>query len=247
MPQIFSKSPKRCFLTLARVAGRRPENHPPKSSPQVTEMMIDPTLLAVMTGLIGAIGAMIWSFLMASKIAAPRAAAKSKLLLVNILTGATPEDQEILERVRGSLVRPEVEKVLGAVSDVPKELEIDSDALSEALAPLIEERVFRAFNQVKAQEARGLQKQLEELGLDSVVDEAKGVIAEQLPPEMVQAQRLLNMKVSKRYASEHPVEAQALEFGKLYVMQYLQGLMPQNGAATTSKAVSASSNGFGVR
>lgn len=128
-----------------------------------------------------------------------------------------------------------------------EDFQIDSDALSAALGPMVSEHVYQAVNQVKAQETKGLQAQLEALGVEGVVDEAKDMIAQSLPPEMVQAQKILGMKVSKKYASEHPIEAQALEMGKLYLMQMLQGQMGLPSAPARSEAVSEAKRGFGVR
>jgi len=213
-------------------------------------MNIDPVLLATMTGLVGALGAMVWSYLMASRVAAPRA----KRLIVEALTHEGPE----VVAVRKALIEPALTAQYAAFTAQTAEGGIDiasevENAINATLGPLearigttVSEHVLMAVNQAKAQETKALQAQLEELGVSAVVDEAKGMLAESLPPQMLQAQRILGMKVSKRYASEHPIEAQALEMGKLYLMQMLQaqgltGEAPARAVATTE------ARGFGVR
>jgi hypothetical protein len=213
-------------------------------------MYIEPVILSTISLLIGAGGAMVWSYLMASKVAAPRA----KRLIVEALTHEGPE----VKAVRAALIEPALTAQYAAftaqtggegldiASEVINAVNATLGPLEARIGPTVSEHVLMAVNQAKAQETKALQAQLEELGVSAVVDEAKGMLAESLPPQMLQAQRILGMKVSKRYASEHPIEAQALEMGKLYLMQMLQaqGLA---GEAPARAVASTEVRGFGVR
>ena len=213
-------------------------------------MYVEPTLLATMTGIIGAMPAALWSYLMASKVAAPRA----KRLIVSALTNEGPE----LQAVREHLINPALQAHYDAISAKlePEGLDIASEvesAVNEALGafrselgPVVSEHVMMAVNQVKAQETKSLQAQLEQLGIGAVVGEAQDAVAAQLPPQLIQAQRLLSMKVSKKYASEHPLEAQALEAGKLWIMQMLDAQGMMNGGVPKPVA-ETETGGFGVR
>ena len=213
--------------------------------------MIDALMWSVMMALGGAMGAMMWSYLMASKVAAPRA----KRLIVDALTTEGPE----VQAVRAALIEPALEASyaridakLGAEGpDIASEVESAvNDALGafrDELGPMMSTHVYQAVQQVKAQETKALQAQLEELGVGAVVDEAKGMLAEQLPPQMLQAQRILGMKVSKKYAAEHPIEAQALEMGKMYLMQMMQGQLGIAPGAAATQSTAPATRGFGVR
>ena len=205
--------------------------------------MIDPVLLATATGLIGAVGAMIWSFLMASKVAAPRAAQKSRLLLVNILTGATEEDREILDKVRGSLVRPEVERVLAEIPDfeVP-EFAIDYDALGSAVGKHVEMQ----FRQVEAQKAKLTGQFLKDMGIDEALGDMEEAAREEamaaLGPQAQIAMEILNTKIPKKASL---VEKTVMQFAKAQAAQLIQGQMP--GQAAQAAPVEAPARGFGVR
>jgi hypothetical protein len=151
----------------------------------------------------------------------------------------------------------EAQKVAFSAITVPTGDEIASEvesavndalgAFRDELGPMMSTHVYQAVQQVKAQETKALQAQLEELGVGAVVDEAKGMLAEQLPPQMLQAQRILGMKVSKKYAAEHPIEAQALEMGKLYLMQMMQGQLGIAPGAAATQSIAPATRGFGVR
>jgi hypothetical protein len=151
----------------------------------------------------------------------------------------------------------EAQKVAFSAITVPTGDEIASEvesavndalgAFRDELGPMMSTHVYQAVQQVKAQETKALQAQLEELGVGAVVDEAKGMLAEQLPPQMLQAQRILGMKVSKKYAAEHPIEAQALEMGKLYLMQMMQGQLGIAPGAAATQSTAPATRGFGVR
>ena len=161
---------------------------------------------------------------------------------------------DITHRVDSGLegIETRVDAKLGAEGpDIASEVESAvNDALgafNEQLGPIISTHVYQAVNQVKAQEAKSLQAQLEELGVPQMVEEGKALVAEQLPPQLMQAQRILQMKVSKKYAAEHPIEAQALEMGKLYLMQFMQGQLGTRGAEHGAVTEAAASRGFGVR
>ena len=205
-------------------------------------------MLATMTGIVGALLAALWSFLMASKVAAPRA----KRLIVTALTSEGPE----LQAVRDHLIQPALDAQYAAftgqtasggtqiASEVENAVNEALEAFRDEIGPQVANHVTMAINQVKAQETKSLQAQLEELGVPALVEEGKAVLAEQMPPQLLQAQRILGMKVSKRYAAEHPIEAQAIEMGKLYLMQMMQGQLGLGGAA---QSVAADGGGFGVR
>lgn len=169
-----------------------------------------------------------------------------------VITASAETKQQAIDTVVGMEKRldSQVAKVETMVASLPSadDLGIDYDELAEHVGPAIGQYVTMAFNQVKAQETKALQAQLEQLGVGEVIDEAKAMALDQLPPQMVQAQRILGMKVSKKYASEHPIEAQAIEMGKLYIMQMLEGQLGGLGIGPKEGSrASAESGGIGVR
>ena len=109
-------------------------------------------------------------------------------------------------------------------------------------------RIEMFWRNERAQETKRLQEQLAELNIPGVTEEAKQMMLQQLPAQALQAQKLLKMKVSKRYAEEHPLEAQAIEFGKLFLMNQLEGASPFGFAPTGGgESPGVSSGKFGVR
>ena len=109
-------------------------------------------------------------------------------------------------------------------------------------------RIEMFWRNERAQETKRLQEQMAELNIPGVTEEAKQMMLQQLPAQALQAQKLLKMKVSKRYAEEHPLEAQVIEFGKLFLMNQLEGaspfgMIPTGGGESTG----VSSGKFGVR
>ena len=214
--------------------------------------MIDPTLLAVATGLIGATGAMIWSYLMASKVAAPRAAAKSRLLLVNILTGATEEDKEILESVRANLVRPEVERVTAEleakIAEIPDPQDIEIPEIDyEGIAQLVGKHVEMQFRQVEAQQAKRTGEFLRSMGIDEALGELEAGAREEalqaLGPQAQVAMEILNTKIPKKASL---IEKTVMQFAKAQAAQLVQGQMGGIAQEAPREPVSAN-RGFGVR
>lgn len=65
---------------------------------------MDPAMIAATFGLVGAMCAAVWSFLMAKYVAGPRA----KELMVGTLKGTTARDKEIVGEIREQLIRPEL-------------------------------------------------------------------------------------------------------------------------------------------
>ena len=119
----------------------------------------------------------------------------------------------------------------------------------EAFGNDMMQRIEMFWRNERAQETKRLQEQMAELNIPGVTEEAKAMMLEQLPAQALQAQKLLKMKVSKRYAEEHPLEAQAIEFGKLFLMNQLEGASPFGMIPTGGGAESTgvSSGKFGVR
>lgn len=209
--------------------------------------MVDPTMLAVATGLIGAAGAMVWSFLMASKVAAPRAAQKSRLLLVNILTGASTEDKAILETIRGTLIRPEIERL---TEDMPKldpdDLAIDYDEIATRVGPVVSSHMEMAFRQVEAQQAKRTGEFLKEMGIDEHLAGVEESLREEAlmaaGPQAQALMEILNMKIPKKASV---IEKVVMQTAKAQAAQLLQGGIGLEKAAP-AESVSRSS-GFGVR
>ena len=118
------------------------------------------------------------------------------------------------------------EQVAAAVTDISNQVEsklgegaaIDTGAITATVASEIKQFLLTE----KQEQARDLQRQLQEAGLEEMVNEAQGALAAQIPPSMVQAQKALNFKVSKKYAAENPIAAYALELGKLGLAQMLE-------------------------
>ena len=209
--------------------------------------MIDPTMLAAATGVIGATLAAIWSFLMAAKVAAPRAAKKSKLLLVNILTGATPEDQAILGTIQEKLIRPEVERMSAAMPKLDEEaLAIDYDEIAEAVGPIVTKHMEMAFRQVEAQQAKRTQQFLNEMGVDDKLKDLEGAAREQAMAQMgIEGQiamEILEMKVNKKASV---VEKLVLQKAKLEAAKMIQGSM--GAEETIIQPASVGRSGIGVR
>ncbi len=215
-------------------------------------MYIEPTLLATMTGVIGAMLAALWSYLMASKVAAPRA----KRLIVEALTTDGPE----VKAVRAALIQPALDAQYAAftgqtaaggtqiASEVENAVNEALGAFNEQLGPTISNHVLMAVNQAKAQETKGLQAQLEQLGMGDVIEEGKAMIMDQLPPGAVAYKRMMESRPSKKWTAEHPFEAQLYEGMKVLFSQYAQGQAVLGlGGAQQAQATEAAGKGFGVR
>ena len=175
--------------------------------------MIDATLLAALTGIIGAIGAMVWSFLMASKIAAPRAAEKSKLLLVSILTGATPEDKEILERVQNSLVRPVVTEAF--------------NQLGEQLPDSIAEHVDMHFKAFQSAEAKNMGKLIEELNLEGISKEMQEEAIQRLSLGQRATMKVMTLKIPKATREAHPLSSALFDSSRAEIAQGIAAILGQ--------------------
>jgi len=154
-------------------------------------------------------------------VASLRAASKSKNLLVNVLQGKTPEDQEILDKIRGHMLRPELVEVTNAITAKMDQVEFPEPDM-EAIGREVATHVEMALKNMEAQQVNRLQKHLDDLGLDDVMGEQKAAIMAQIPDSMKQMQKLANYKVSKRYQEEHPLEALVIEVGKTGLMQYFE-------------------------
>lgn len=203
--------------------------------------MIDPTLLAALTGIIGAILAAIWSFLMAAKVAAPRAAAKSKALIIGILTGETKEDQMILESIRASLVRPEIEKMMAS----PPEFEIDADAMADRLYAKIQGEKGTAMKALQEELQNKFDGPLNELS-ESLMDGARMAQS----PMDIALMRLLNVELTPKFKKMYPDKAMLIESGKVTIAQLAEiarhsGLL--NRASEGAAIESASGWNPGVR
>ena len=144
-------------------------------------MYIDPTLLATMTGLIGALAAATWSYLMASKVAAPRA----KRMIVDALTREGPE----LVAVREHLIQPALDAQKQAFTAIPMPtamqiasevenavkanlgaLSIDTEALAQAIGPQISTHVNMALKQMEAQQSKRVGQFLKDAGLEDQLE-----------------------------------------------------------------------------
>lgn len=213
--------------------------------------MIEPTMLAALTGIVGAALAAIWSFLMAAKVAAPRAATRSKLLLVNILTGATKEDKEILETIRGSLVRPEVERLMtGMQENAEMEITIPDDQI-DALAS----KMYAMFQGERGNAMRQMQKELEPF-TGPINELAEGLMegarAAQSPSDIA-LMRLLNIELSPAFKKKNPQLAFMIESGKVTLAQLAEiarqsGLAEKmQGGSASEVPISSGRGSFGVR
>ena len=218
--------------------------------------MIDPAILASAMALVGATGAMIWSYLMASKVAAPRA----KRLIVDALT----TEGEELKAVRTALIDPalaasrdeiarEVAVMKQTLADLPRidpeDLSLDYDEMGEGLRPIIgpmvSEHVTMAVNQFKAQETKALQDALNAAGLDEAVEgmgaEAQQAMLQQMNLGQQAAMKIMSMKPSKKWEKDHPFGVVGFETFKAAQMQVLSALQGGNaGNATIENAPSRS-------
>ena len=205
---------------------------------------MDPWLFASLTGILGAMLAALWSFLMAAKVAAPRAAAKSKILITNILTGKTAEDREILEKIRVNLVRPEVEKLSAEMPEMP-EIEIDAERVIEGIwsRMCVEKGVAVRQMQEQLGEFKG---PLSELA-GSIMNDARQATG----PTDIALMRLLNVEVTPKFAKTHPELAMLIESGKVTLAQLVElarqtGFLNREGGGQM-EGVQPGSSGFGVR
>ena len=212
---------------------------------------MEPYMMAAATGIIGAIGAMIWSFLMASKVAAPRAAKKSRLLLVNILTGATDEDKRILETIRGTLVRPEVERMRASMPSIDEEaLAIDYEELAKELdgvmRPMVAEEISKVVMQQQAQSAKVTGEFLKQMDLDGHLEgleaEARQAVLDQAGPQAQVLAELADIKIPKRASAVHKA---FLNMVKAQALGMVQAQMP--GASAPVEAPVEGNRGIGVR
>ena len=118
------------------------------------------------------------------------------------------------------------QQVAAAVTDISNQVEtklgegaaIDTGAITATVASEIKQFLLTE----KQEQAREIQAQLQNAGIEEMMDEAKGQLAAQVPMSMVQAQKAINFKVSKKYAAENPIAAYALELGKLGLAQMLE-------------------------
>ena len=213
--------------------------------------MIDPLMVASLTGIIGAILAATWSFLMAAKVAAPRAASKSKLLLVGILTGESEEDKRILGTIQERLIRPEVEKLTATLPKFDEEsLAIDYAEMAEELKPIIgpivSEHMQMAFRQVEAQQAKRTGEFLKNMGVDEQLKGMEAGMREEalaeLGPQAAIMMEILETKIPKKASV---VEKLIMQSAKAQAAKMLQGMAGATQGA--AQVVSAAYNpGYGT-
>ena len=166
--------------------------------------MISAIMLATLTALIGASGAMVWSFLMAAKVAAPKAAVKSRLLLVSILTGATPEDEAILETIKGKLIRPEIS---AAMADMKVELPpLDLESLVEPLGQRMNATLDMKIKSMNAEQANAVRRFLKDQGvsLGKAETEAEQIMLSQLTDQQLALRKFATMKIPPTIKRDHP-------------------------------------------
>jgi len=213
-------------------------------------MYIDPTILAVATGLVGATGAMIWSYLMASKVAAPRA----KRLIVEALTTEGAE----LKAVREHLINPALEATETRFNEqtasngdeiaesIESALNARLEAFSNELGPTVSQHVMMAFRQVEAQQAKRTGEFLKQMGIDEQLEgleeEVRQEAMAQMGPQAQIAMEILNTKIPKKASI---IEKTIMQFAKAQAAQLVQGNMM--GADTTHVEAPSTSRGFGVR
>ena len=154
------------------------------------------------------------------------------------------------KRVNESLTK--VEAVIAALPKFDEDmLAIDYEEMAEnlkpVLGPMVSEHVGMAINQAKAQETKSLQAQLETLGLDEVIGEAKEQVLAQLPPEALAYKRMMDSRPSKKWSNEHPIETQLYEGMKILFSQYAQGQGLLPGGREAAAEARPVSTGFGVR
>lgn len=166
--------------------------------------MIETGWLLFGASLVSAIAAMTWSFLMAAKVAAPRAAAKSKLLLVSILTGATPEDETILETIKGKLIRPEIS---AALADLKVEMPaLDIEPLVGPLTERMNASLDMKMKSMKGEEQNAVRRFLEEQGvnLEAAGAEAEQIMLSQLTDQQLALRKFATMKIPPAIKQNHP-------------------------------------------
>ena len=217
-------------------------------------MYIDPTLLATMTGLIGALAAATWSYLMASKVAAPRA----KRMIVDALTHEGPE----LVAVREHLIQPalDAQRAVAATQTaagqaaIAAELErivkanlgalsIDAGALAEAIGPQVSTHINMALKQAEAQQGKRIGAFLKDMGLDEQLGELEAGAREQamaaLPAQAQVLMEIMNTKIPKSATTSERVLMQA---AKVTAAQLLQGgmanIMPGQASASAGTGYS---------
>ena len=209
--------------------------------------MMDSAWLAAIFGLVGAICAAIWSFLMAKYVAGPRA----KDLMVGVLKGETEKDKVILSGIRENLIRPELKSIV--IPEMPEmpEFEMPELTIPDAQIDALASRMYAMFQGERGNMTKDLQRELMKFGapIDDIAEAMMdGARAAQNPGD-VALMKLLNVEISPQFKKKFPqldflIKSGQVTVAQLYDMARQTGLMNQgNGAEVAPR----SSGSIGVR
>ena len=213
--------------------------------------MIDPMMFATLTGILGAMLAALWSYLMASKVAAPRA----KRLIVEALTTDGPE----VQAVRAALIQPALDAQYAAftgqtaaggtqiASEVENAVNSALEAFNANLGPMMSNHINMALKQAEAQQSKRVGGFLKELGLEDQMAALEDGVREQAMEALpAQAQVLMEIMQTKIPKSATTSERILMQAAKVTAAQLLQGGMAAQ-LGQPAGAVSELGKGFGVR
>ena len=214
-------------------------------------MYIDPTMLATATGVIGATAAAVWSYLMASRVAAPRA----KRLIVEALTSDGPEVNAVREALITPALNASYERIdartASGAHDVALEVEravnASYEAFSNEIGPLVSRHIDMALKQAEAQQSKRVGMFLKEMGVDQQLEALEEGVREEalqaMGPTAQIAAEIMSTKIPKKASM---VERTIMQFAKAQAASMLSGQVPGQAAGVVESSRPAGS-GIGVR